>query len=76
MKSLKPVNSVFTDYVLARSYKHLSLQIFILSLKKKSQKGGKSTSVHRVMQANFKKKKSCIALLVAKNKSLVLKFFC
>lgn len=46
MKSLKPVNSVFTDYVLARSYKHLSLRIFIMSLEKKKnlQKGGKSTS--------------------------------
>lgn len=67
MKSLKPVNSVFTDYVLARSYKHLSLQIFILSLgKKKSQKGGKSTSVHRVMQANFKKKKKLHCLTCGK----------
>lgn len=46
MKSLKPVNSVFTDYVLARSYKHLSLQIFILSLKKKKVKNGESLPLY------------------------------
>lgn len=51
MKSLKPVNSVFTDYVLARSYKHLSLQIFILSLEKKSKRG----KVYLCTQSNASK---------------------
>lgn len=49
MKSLKPVNSVFTDYVLARSYKHLSLRIFIMSLEKKNFKKGESLPLLRVM---------------------------